>query len=144
MSQSLEDLIEAAVISWLGNTQTHGKSFSGYTLTTEGDLATIALPAITVKANREAEEIGAGVYRFGVDVTLHQQPFDSADSTRDTAWDDLVDVLTWDTLASKLAVTNALATYAVLHDRDTERTVDEMHHAARYSFSCWSYRLVTP
>lgn len=91
ITTDLVTLTEDAVMAWIQNVSAHGQDtgitprrWSQSKFDQAGDLDTITLPALVVRAMREQQlHTKVAVYRFTVDTWLYMQ----ADDTDTAAWD---------------------------------------------------------
>lgn len=139
---ALETSIEQSLITWLQATATHGISLSAFNIRKAEEDATdaLTLPAIIVKATREAEDPapGTGCWRCNVEVQMLVQADDTAEATMKSHWHNLMYVLMWDDLKARLSDYEGLLIHGVVREAGTRRDVDDRHWLNSYNFTVWA------
>ena len=141
---ALENEIESGLISWIANTAVHAVDMSRFSVRREeqDDSTALTLPAIVLKLERETEDPQplVGIWRIRATVTMHQQADDTSTAQIEQNWNDLLAVLYWDDLATRLT-TSTLKVYAVRYDAAATREHEERHWRHQLSFSLWACAL---
>ena len=78
-----------------------------------------------------------GIWRIRATVTMHQQSDDTSTAQIEQNWNDLLAVLYWDDLATRLT-TSTLKVYAVRYDAAATREHEERHWRHQLQFSLWA------
>ena len=128
-----------AVINWLGNHAVHGitlgipvRHFS------EDHTSTLTLPAIIVRAIREAEDPPySGVWRERVEVSLLAQADDTNDAALTTAWSNIIAILGDDDLPGKLSALDGFHCYGIIRSVAGERQTVERHWVYAYPLTAF-------
>jgi hypothetical protein len=142
MATDLERKTQQAFINWFGVTSTHSVTI-GLTArhAEEDDTDTKTLPALWVKADRQAElSPGTGVFQLTVDVVLECNLDDTTEATMAQYMDDITDLVQWDTLATMLSnQVAAFTVYGIESRGPCSKEIDGRITRRTYPITLWAH-----
>ena len=135
----IETLTETAFINWLNNHAVHGITLNipvRYFAQDHSD--TLTLPAIIVRAIREAEDPPyTGIWRMRVEVELLAQADDTNESALTTAWSNVVAILGFDDLPSQLSALDNFHCFGVVRSIAGNKQTVERHWLYAYPLTAF-------
>jgi len=139
MTADIETLTETAFINWFNNKTVHGITLGiPVRYFAQDHTDTLTLPAIIVRAIREAEDPPfTGVWRLKVEIELLAQADDTNEATLTAAWSNIVAILGYDDLPAELSALDNFHCYGIVRGVAGNKQTVERHWLYTYPLTAF-------